>query len=203
MNEPIHCDSAVRAIHTSHHETFFHFRTRGDGWCDIFVKASNLPTPSGSAVGAFTALSDLGAFGYQWASIGIPPNLTPPLAVLRFLARASVSPRYYAEKLARGRRDFDADGTVEAIREGIVELRRRGALGAREARVDWDAARDVEDICSFHEWCRGSMINEHTQIDPFEYARTCVEPLTLAFVRKYLGGRFARAAKLAIEHGYS
>ena len=75
------------------------------GWAIIFV----------DSIGCFTALSDWGDVGYRWPEQGWGEG-----DFRKFLL--SLDDSYLTGKLGRGRKEYDREGTLAAVRERIAEL---------------------------------------------------------------------------------
>lgn len=184
--------------------TLFRFTHKGDGWCSMFIDASTSGRERSTVTeGYFTALTSEGSFGHHWSSISVPEELpdywgnyqhvsAAAVAVLRFLAGAKRDPSYFASKVGLGAKaEFDPEGTVEAIRSGLIHLRRRGDLDAHQAREDWDAAGSIRDEFDFYQWTVEANLDSHV-LDPFEFACVRQPPKYRRFVDRYLAGSFAQ-----------
>lgn len=104
--------------------------------------------------GCITILSDYGNYGYWFGA--------PAQEFRRFLV--DCEPGYYiTTKLAGGQREFDGPRTVKIIREHILEYRRRGDIGADEARTQWQHLEDCKRMDTpeeFRDWLESSMFYE-------------------------------------------
>jgi hypothetical protein len=90
--------------------------------------------------GCFTALSDHGSFGYWWGS--------PGCEFREFLCDCDSS--YLITKLSRGEREWDMDGTRDAIRAELQRLHDEGEDTREELCLLADA--DLSSELGFMHW---------------------------------------------------
>lgn len=96
-------------------------------WADVYVRE----WPRG---GSISIQSDFGDFAYSWNSIG-PGRFTDFLRSLDF--------DYFMKKARTADyREFDLGPTVRAIRDDLLETRRRGDLSKEDARMCWTELND-------------------------------------------------------------
>jgi len=88
------------------------------GWARIWITDD----------GCFTTISDYGNYGYWWGD--------PGCEFRQFLCQ--VDDYYLGRKLAAGRREFDGEASVKAIRNRICHLRRQQELTREQAQAEWE-----------------------------------------------------------------
>jgi hypothetical protein len=120
----------------------------GEGWAIIVIGSD----------GFFSAVSDYGSYGYFWSHHGCKD-------VRQFFLRAPRNWDYFLGKLAPKPWGFDGPATYKAIRECILEGRRRGGWDRMRARTEWDALKEsgLENghLYEYYQW------GECTRIDCF------------------------------------
>jgi len=141
----------------------------GEGWAIIVIGSD----------GFFSAVSDYGSYGYFWSHHGCKD-------VRQFFLRAPRDWDYFLNKLTPKPWGFDGPATYKAIRECILEGRRRGGWDRMRARTEWDALKEsgLENghLYEYYQW------GACTRIDCFyELAVHSPPGDAVAFCQKTLG----------------
>lgn len=125
---------------------FYEIRPGSHGWARIWITDD----------GCFTCLSDWGNYGYWWGS--------PGCEFRQFLTICDDD--YLTGKLAGGKKELNGTETVFRIQEGILSLRRCGAITREEAREEWDRL----PTCFEHDVELSDWLRETDLSDAWEYA---------------------------------
>ena len=109
-----------------------------EGWAILFLDSA----------GCFTTLSDYGNWAYRWNMIG----QDPATGFRKFILRCDDS--YLLGKIAPDR-EYDSEGSLLAVKDAILGLRREKQLDQEEARDEWeylDACENLGNEYLFHRW---------------------------------------------------
>jgi hypothetical protein len=133
--------------------------------------------------------SSFGGYSYAWSAPGDNFNA--------FLCRLDCS--YVLGKMVGHDEVFDGEGTTNAVRKAIIELRKDGECDRDDARAEWPK-RDFERQGDFERWC------EHTVLfrgrEPWFFHQTCGGDRTREFTALYeLFWPLLRAALTEVESG--
>lgn len=97
--------------------------------------------------GEITIQSSFGTWGYIWTACANPFK-----EFLQEIEFEYAFGKFMGSKLEQ----FDGEGSMRAMRERIIENRRRDWLSKADARALWDALKDCESeaTCSENDWVR-------------------------------------------------
>ena len=104
-----------------------------EGWAIIFIDAH----------GAFSARSDWGDVGYVWGPSGLPEG-----GFKRFLLTCGDD--YLISKFGRGRRVYDPERSLRAVKEYIISNRREWGASQEECREEWELLKQHDDLETEH-----------------------------------------------------
>ena len=107
----------------------------GEGWAIVFID---------DATGCFTALSDWGNVGYRWPEGGLSGDFRAFLL--------DCDDGYLTSKLGQNRKEYDAERTLEAVKEAILDDRKDGSLDKFAARREWERLDDFDNLYSEHDF---------------------------------------------------
>jgi hypothetical protein len=125
------------------------------------------------ADGFFAVVSDYGSWAHGWWHHGEKDARMFWLSMPREVD-------YFCSKIVK-RDHFNTDGTIQFIKEQIIDRRRYGGFTAEEAREEWDWADDISDEESFNSWMC------HTSFDaPYEFAKMEYPPDIREFASIFL-----------------
>lgn len=119
---------------------------KGEGWAIIFM----------DSIGCFSALSDWGNVAYRWPAQGWGPG-----DFRQFILRCGDD--YLTDKFGYGRREYDPEGTLKAVRTHVEEMMNAGTWGIAEAEDEHRALRehnDLENREDFALWLQDTEIPE-------------------------------------------
>lgn len=153
------------------HPVLRRYKIRNDrGWA-VFVIGSD---------GYFSVVSDYGNYAFWWSHIG-------EIDFREFLI--NLDHDYVCSKLAQDRqKEYQADSTLESVKEYICEARRRGLFTAEEAREEWELAEDfLENEGNPDSWLRFTKISDAWEHAVYDY------PSQLRAFYKNLWKDFAKA----------
>ena len=102
---------------------------KGEGWAIIFM----------DSIGCFTALSDWGDVGYRWPEKGWGDK-DFRLFIL------GCDDYYLTSKFAGGRREYDREATLKAVREHIDSLMGPGGWDIAQVEEETRRLRDCGDL---------------------------------------------------------
>lgn len=152
-----------------------------DGWALFLLDAT----------GYFSVVSDYGNYAFRWTSFGE--------CFRTFLM--GLHSDYLLGKLAK--KEYDEDGTVRAVKNRIIELRRatRGfsgfsSLSAEKAREEWDLVNELlvgEGYSGYVLWG-----NETSLQDPWEYHTQDFSSEAWQFAKK-VWPRFTKVLREELE----
>lgn len=109
------------------------------------------------STGRVTINSDYGDWSYCWSSIG-------KQTLQSFLA--GLDSHYMGKKMLGQHYDVpDDEGTVQAIKEMIIQMRRDGEFDKDAAREEWDNVKAyARGDCDFRGWCDDTNITEAWEV---------------------------------------
>lgn len=128
----------------------------GMGWAIFFIDDA----------GCFAALSDYGDWSYRWNMRGMPEGK----GVREFLLTCDDD--YILRKIAP-KREYDSEGTVKAVKEFILGMRREQQLTAEEAREEWDLIdfhEGLDNEYNFWGWNQDSNLPEKHELYQTRYS---------------------------------
>lgn len=100
------------------------------------------------STGFFAAVTSYGNYAYRWHCTGKED--------FREFIVSCTETSYLLDKLVgRSNKEYDAEATLENVKEEIINLRRQEELTKIEAREEWnilDIYDDLRDEFSFREW---------------------------------------------------
>lgn len=150
--------------------SFYEIHPGKSGWARIWITDD----------GCISIMSDWGNYGYWFGS--------PGCEFRAFLVGCDDD--YLGNKFAGGKTEFDGEGTVEAIRERILYLRREGRLSKDVARSEWLTLPTSFDTPEdFSCWVRDSSLE-----DMYEYSHH-VQPHAITQFIKRVWPLFIRQLK--------
>lgn len=103
------------------------------------------------STGFFAAVSDYGNYAHGWWDSGKKD-------FREFFLQAEKDANYFLAKLSRDS-EFDADTTVQLIKEYILSHRRERRLLQEEARLEWERADELLADYDERGWCESTRIN--------------------------------------------
>jgi hypothetical protein len=129
---------------------------KGEGWAIFFLDET----------GCFAALSDYGDWSYRWNQRGLPEETT----FRHFLLQCADD--YILGKIAP-KQEYDDEGSVVAVKETIIGMRREGQLTKDEAREEWDSIETYENFYSefnFWDWAKTTSLSEVSELYTQKYS---------------------------------
>ena len=110
-----------------------------EGWAILFLDNA----------GCFAALSDYGDWSHRWNARGFEEHEKKDFR--HFVL--SCSDHYLLSKI-NPIKEFDPEGTLLAVKETILGMRRERQLEEREARDEWEHLDDCENLDNEYMWQR-------------------------------------------------
>lgn len=155
---------------------FYEIKPGKSGWARVWITDD----------GCISIMSDYGNYGYWFGA--------PEAEFRAFLLECDDS--YLGNKFAGGKKEFDGEGSADAVRERIRSLRREGRLSAADAREEWDdVPTSFDNEVDFSDWLHRTNLE-----DAYEYA-SYVRPSAVGHFLKQVWPLFSEAlrAELARE----
>lgn len=129
--------------------------------------------------GLITIASDYGYFGYWFGG--------PGCEIRKFLVWVDPSQLgYMANKLADGRRVYDADETARRVREEIIRMRKKKEIGRADARELWRLVVEYDldnNDPQAEGWMHDELVREHFGDCPHHYFASTLPGDVRGFMR--------------------
>lgn len=129
----------------------------GEGWAIIFM----------DSIGCFTALSDWGDVGYRWPQQGWGPGDFRKFVI-------GLDDSYLIGKLGQNRKEYDPEGTLENVKDAIIQARRDGELKKAKAREEWERLDTYDNLYTeydFTQWLNTTRLDEASSCHCQRYVR--------------------------------
>lgn len=142
---------------------------KGHEWAYIYIDEE---------VGSFMCQSSYGTYAYIWRSIGTR-------TLKQFLAELNFD--YFMGKAHPGYQCFDAERSVENVKEAIIRCRRENDCDAATAREAWNELEYIETdngIRFCDGLCRSDALMKILGGDYYEYARESADGNSRGFWRE-------------------